>query len=342
MLGALAARLWDEGDVSRLVTRITQGCSTRTVSLELFTTSPTLTREVASGGRGDFPLNPIEAYRRATTSRAGLCFEAYSGGREAARNPGVARRYGRRTPNKMRDLEQEADFEALRALHGRLPGAIEPWRSDEGELYLIDDQELRRQLIGDLASSHHWDLEIVVSRFATPRPPALRSRVGGGFPQGPESCGRRPHGQQAHRRFYRVLQMNSLSRAHWRARETHGQDAASDCVHIAAWWVAFDLIDSELVLKSSPGGPRHTFARRSRGRIGVASKSSSSTSKLRIGNLRIRLYMCRTLPQPTWAVSSFMGRMLIASMLPCALIQNAADVGVRRPCREFAGRIFVR
>ena len=140
--------------------------------------------EVASTVAGsDFPLNPIEAYvfgAAILLHDAGLCFEAYSGGKEALRETLEWRdAYGRlsRTPNEMRDLDQEADLEALRALHAsqatRL--AIEPWRSDEGELYLIEDRELRENyghLIGDLASSHHWDLDVVVGRLSILRPPA--------------------------------------------------------------------------------------------------------------------------------------------------------------------------
>ena len=39
----------------------------------------------------------------------------------------------------------------------------------------IDDHDLREsygELIGDIASSHHWDLEMVESRFKIPRPAA--------------------------------------------------------------------------------------------------------------------------------------------------------------------------
>ena len=140
--------------------------------------------EVADTVAGsDFPLNPIEAYvfgAAVLLHDTGLCFEVYSGGRDALRETLEWRdAYGRlsRTPSDTENLEKEADFEALRALHASKAArlAIKPWRGDEEELYLIDDRELREnygQLIGDLASSHHWNLEMVVSRFATSRPPA--------------------------------------------------------------------------------------------------------------------------------------------------------------------------
>ena len=167
--------------------------------------------EVADTVAGsDFPLNPIEAYvfgAAVLLHDTGLCFEVYSGGRDALRETLEWRdAYGRlsRTPSDTENLEKEADFEALRALHASKAArlAIKPWRGDEEELYLIDDRELREnygQLIGDLASSHHWNLEMVVSRFATLATTGcvFRCRLGGGFPQGrlhAKGCGRGPHG----------------------------------------------------------------------------------------------------------------------------------------------------
>ena len=53
--------------------------------------------------------------------------------------------------------------------------ATRAWQpSDADPLYIIDDADLRTHygpLIGQIASSHHWDIEDVASQFAVSRPP---------------------------------------------------------------------------------------------------------------------------------------------------------------------------
>ena len=336
----------------------------------------------------DFPLNPIEAYifgAAVLLHDAGLCFEAYSGGRTALRETLEWRdAYGRlsRTPSDIGNLEHEADFEALRALHASQAArlAIEPWRDDQRDLYVIDDRELREnygQLIGDLASSHHWNLEMVASRFATLRPPAAFFDAEWLVDSLKVACMLRVadaghmDGTRAPSFLLRVLQMNSLSRAHWRAQNRLGRltvrrDDPTQLViastspfpraESAAWWVAFDLIDTfdtELrrcndVLEASPGGPRPTFARK-----GVTGS----------GQVKELVQYVETAGwEPTDStvhvsdvaalVTNLGGEQLYgkdADRLYIALrelIQNAADaIGVRRSLSgsgEFTGRIFVR
>ena len=345
--------------------------------------------EVASTVAGsDFPLNPIEAYvfgAAVLLHDAGLCFEAYSGGQQALRETLEWRdAYGRlsRTANEMGNVEQEADFEALRAVHGSQAArlAINPWTSDRGEIYLIDDRELREnygRLIGHLASSHHWNLEMLVSRFANPRPPPPFFDSHWVVDSLKIACMLRvaDAGHMDSRRapsfLLRVLQMNSLSRAHWSAQNHLGRLTASreDPTQLviastspfrrsesSAWWVAFDLInafDTELrrcndVLKTSPGGPRPSFARR-----GVAGS----------GQVRELVQHVETEDwEPTDStvhvsdvaalVTNLGGEQLYgkdADRLYVALrelVQNAADaIGVRRSLPgsdEFTGRILVR
>ena len=345
--------------------------------------------EVATTVAGnDFPLNPVEAYvfgAAVLLHDAGLCFEAYSGGRDALRETLEWRdAYGRlsRAPNEVDNLEQEADFETLRALHASQAArlAIEPWRNNGGELYVIDDRELREtygRLIGDLASSHHWNLEVVVSRFATPRPPAPFFTSDWEVDSLKVACMLRvaDAGHMDSRRapsfLLRVLQMNSLSRAHWSAQNHLGKLTVSreDPTQLviastspfrrsesSAWWVAFDLVnafDMELrrcndVLKASPREPRRTFARR-----GVAGS----------GNVKELVQYVETEEwEPTDStvhvsdvaalVTNLGGEQLYGADADCLyialreLIQNAADaVAVRRSLpsgREFAGYILVR
>ena len=250
----------------------------------------------------DFPLNPLEAYvfgASVLLHDAALCFEAYSGDRDALRAKLEWRdAHGRlsRMAGDVGNLEQEADFEALRVLHASQAArlAIEPMCSQEGDIHLIDDRELRENygsLIGDLASSHHWDLQRVVSQFATPWPSAAILDADWTVNSLKVACMLRVadaghiDGARAPSFLLRVLQMNSLSRAHWRAQNRIGRltvrpgeptqlmvasTSPFPRAEAAAWWVAFDLVemfDRELrqcndVLAASPTGPRSRFARR--------------------------------------------------------------------------------
>ena len=403
-----SSELWQRGfcnegtnkNVSRLVTslRLIRG-NVEDLTSRIAVSLPELTIhdishldalwEVADSVAGsDFPLNPIEAYvfgAAVLLHDAGLCFEAYSGGRDALHETLEWRdAYGRlsRTPGDMRNLEQEADFEALRALHASQASrlAVEPWKDDEGELYLIDDRTLREnygELIGDLASSHHWNLEMVVSRFVTPRPAAAFFEADWTVDSLKIACMLRVadaghmDGTRAPSFLLRVLQMNSLSRAHWRAQNRIGRltvnpDDPTQLViastspfprsESAAWWVAFDLIDTfdtELrrcneVLKASPGGPRSTFARKSVAGSGQVKELVQyvETADWEPTDSTVHVSDVAAL------VTNLGGEQLYgkdADRLYVALrelIQNAADaIGVRRSLPgngEFTGCIFVR
>ena len=132
----------------------------------------------------EFPINPLEAYifgAAVLLHDAGLCFEAYSGGQDAVRSTLQWRdAYGRLSSksSQMTNPEREADYEALRTLHASQASllATKPWpTTNMQELYLIDDSEIREnygRLVGEIASSHHWNLELAVQRFSTRRPPA--------------------------------------------------------------------------------------------------------------------------------------------------------------------------
>ena len=388
------------GNVSRLVTSL-RGIrrNVEMLSSRIAVSLPELTLhdishldalwEVGSTVAGnDFPLNPIEAYvfgAAVLLHDAGLCFEAYAGGRDALRETLEWRdAYARlaRTPSEVANLEQEADFEALRALHASQSArlAVESWSGDEEELYLIDDRELREnygKLIGDLASSHHWNLEMVVSRFATPRPPA--SFLDSAWVVDPLkiACLLRVadaghmDGTRAPSFLLRVLQMNSLSRTHWNAQNHLGKlivspDDPTKLViastspfrrsESAAWWVAFDLIntfDTELrrcndVLEASPGRSCSPFVRRSVAGAGQVNELVRyvETADWKPTDSTVHVSDVAAL------VTNLGGEQLYgkdADRIYVALrelIQNAADaIGIRRSLpgsSEFAGCIFVR
>ena len=251
----------------------------------------------------DYPLNALEAYvfgAAVLLHDAGLCFEAYSGGRDSVRRSqqwNDAHSRLRRAGYLDEELELETDFQTLRALHAAQAVRLgtQAWESEEGEFYLIDDRELRENygsLIGSIASSHHWDLDEVVNRFSTPRPASAFFDNNWPVDSLKIACMLRVadaghiDGARAPSFLTRILQMNSLSRVHWVAqsrlgrltiRPDHpeqvmvGSTSPFPSSEAAAWWVAYDLVDNfdrELrrcneLLATSAVQSRRAFAKRS-------------------------------------------------------------------------------
>ena len=246
----------------------------------------------------DFSLNPLEGYLFGTAvlfHDAALCFEAYSGGQSAVRQTVQWKdAHNRRAANQNPIDFDAVDFEALRNLHALRAASlpVEPWDDTaEGPLYIIDDTDLRTQygpLIGEIASSHHWNIDDVAERFSIHRPPAallpqewtvdplviaclLRTADAGHMDS-----------SRAPTFLSRILEMNSVSRAHWTAQNHLGQltvkpDDPSQVVvastapfgkgEDAGWWVAYDLVeqlDKELKqcysVLSARTRPRRLFA----------------------------------------------------------------------------------
>ena len=133
----------------------------------------------------EFAFNPLEAYIfgcAVLLHGAGLCFEAYRGGQTAVRETvswkDAYARLSYATSRTPGNLLQEADFEALRNLHAKQARTIatEAWECPEAApVFVIANPDLREdygELIGELASSHHWRIESVVDRFSVRRPAA--------------------------------------------------------------------------------------------------------------------------------------------------------------------------
>ena len=129
----------------------------------------------------DFALNPLEGYLFGSAvllHDAAFCFEAYSGGQKAVRETVQWKdAYNRRKTNRGEVNIDTVDFEALRSLHakGAASLATKLWDVEKDPRYIIDDADLRTQygpLIGEIASSHHWNIDHVAERFSVPRPPA--------------------------------------------------------------------------------------------------------------------------------------------------------------------------
>ena len=262
----------------------------------------------------DFPLNPLEAYVfgcAVLLHDAGLCFEAFSGGQAAIRETVRWRDARRRLASSVlvEDVDREADFEALRALHANQAErlAVSAWEDEDGStVYMISDPELREHygpLIGQIAASHHWDIEDVSRRFAEPRPPAPFLAPDWSVDALKVACLLRVadaghlDGRRAPTFLIKILQMNSLSRDHWVAQNHLGrlmvspQDPALLVVsstspftrdEAPAWWVAFDaivLLDKEIkgcndLLTSAAGYRRPCFARNRVAGAGRASETA--------------------------------------------------------------------
>ena len=252
----------------------------------------------------EFAFNPLEAYIfgcAVLLHDAALCFEAYRGGQAAVRETvcwkDAHARLSNTTSSIPGNLLEEADFEALRNLHATQARTIatEAWECPDSEpVFLIDNPDLRQdygELIGAIASSHHWRIETVVDRFSVRRPAAAHLDTAWEIDALKIACLLRVadaghiDAARAPSFLFRLLQMNAVSRAHWVAQNRLGRlhvkfDDQSQLViastkpfssaESAAWWVAFDAIalfdkelkDSNEALVRADHGPRTPFARR--------------------------------------------------------------------------------
>ena len=185
----------------------------------------------------DLALNPLEGYLFGTAvllHDAALCFEAYSGGQQGVRNTLQWRDAYARLRSSQDKVDVDAvDFEALRSLHAARAASLatEPWESDDDPLYIIDDPDLRSQygpLIGEIASSHHWNIDHVAERFSTPRPPAAFLPQNWTADPLLVACLLRVadaghmDSSRAPTFLLKILEMNSISRAHWVAQNHLG------------------------------------------------------------------------------------------------------------------------
>ena len=244
----------------------------------------------------DFAFNPLEGYLFGSAvllHDAALCFEAYSGGQPAVRETVQWKdAYNRRKTNQGVNIDA-VDFEALRSLHakGAASLATKLWDAEKNPQYIIDDADLRTQygpLIGEIASSHHWNIDQVAERFSVRRPPAEFLPQGWTADPLKVACLLRAadaghmDSSRAPTFLLKILEMNSISKAHWVAQNHLGQltvkhDDSKQLVvastapfrqdEAPGWWVAFDLVaqlDKELkqcnAVLASATTPKQSFA----------------------------------------------------------------------------------
>lgn len=119
----------------------------------------------------NYPINPLEGFILGSAiliHDSALCFEAYENGK-----------IGLRETLQWKDAyaesqdENAADFIALRELHAKQAENLlhKSWADPDGKstLYLLENQTLRKhfgKLIGQIASSHHWDIESLTQNLS--------------------------------------------------------------------------------------------------------------------------------------------------------------------------------
>lgn len=227
----------------------------------------------------DYPINPLEGYILGCSfliHDAVLSYKAF-GGKEALRDRIEWKDSYEDIKDTQYDNEegkQKIDFKVIRQLHAKNCGEILSQRfegMDGNSHYLLSDDEMREhygQLIGDIASSHHWETDKLnelpsqvnaLSSFPqdwiiNPRKLACILRCADAAAI---DSGRAPD------YMFRLLQLNGVSRDHWVAQNRLGLalDAndksklvitsthAFEEKDYAAWNVAYDavkVIDEEL------------------------------------------------------------------------------------------------
>ena len=128
----------------------------------------------------DFELTPLEGFVLGSAfllHDSALCFEAFENGKAGLRGTtqwkDAFADISETNPTcQIEEVEHQADFIALRNLHAfQAENLLNiKWKdsSTGNEIYLLENQELRShlgRLIGQIASSHHWDIETVISTF---------------------------------------------------------------------------------------------------------------------------------------------------------------------------------
>jgi len=236
--------------------------------------------KIASLITGDnYPINPLEGYILGCSfliHDAVLSYKAF-GGKEALRDRIEWKDCYediRDTQYDIEDWKQKIDFKVIRQLHANNCGEIlfrQFVGMDGNSHYLLSDDEMREhygQLIGDIASSHHWETERLselssqVNALASfpadwtihPRKLACILRCADAAAI---DSGRAPD------YLFRLLHLNDVSRDHWVSQNRLGlalddEDKSKLVItsthafeekDYAAWNVAYDavkVIDEEL------------------------------------------------------------------------------------------------
>ena len=220
----------------------------------------------------NYPINPLEGFILGCSflvHDSVLSYKAF-GGKDALRNTIAWKDYYQDIIGTDYDTEEgmrRIDFKVIRQLHAKNCGGILSRQfatMDGNTIYLLADDEMRRQygqLIGEIASSHHWEIEQLRS---------LSTQVNGLaiFPVEWTICPRKLacilrcadaaaiDSGRAPDYLFRILRLNGVSRDHWVAQNRLGialdvNDSSQlvftsthdfDEKEFSAWNVAYDAI----------------------------------------------------------------------------------------------------
>uniref|UniRef100_E6VPR5 ATP-binding region ATPase domain protein n=1 Tax=Rhodopseudomonas palustris (strain DX-1) TaxID=652103 RepID=E6VPR5_RHOPX len=234
-----------------------------------------------------YPCNPMEVFvlgGAIALHDAALCYEAYSGGKDEVRATTQWRdSFAAETqtnPNRpIAEIEESADFTAIRLLHAEQARTLleREWKDPDTQQsrYLLDDIGLRKQdgsLIGQIAGSHHWDIDDLTEKLPS------QIYAPGDWPQNWRvdpikiacilRCADAAHvdNRRAPDFLYALIKRSGVSRNHWKAQnwlaraDIDQSDPTGESIAITsirdfseldfkAWWVAYDaitLIDKEI------------------------------------------------------------------------------------------------
>lgn len=225
----------------------------------------------------EFNINPLEAFVLGGAiflHDAALTFEAYEGGKAAVRNTpqwkdAFAALQAKQPEIPKDELEKSADFDAIRHLHAAQAEKLVEysWKaSGHDQIYLLEDRELRRhlgRLMGQIAASHHWDIDKVASTFDQ------QTNAPSGFPRDwaiqplKIACILRCadainfDSKRSPDFVYALLKRNHVSESHWKAQNrippaTYDQNEPATLLFTCtidfpeedanAWYVAYDAL----------------------------------------------------------------------------------------------------
>ncbi len=224
-----------------------------------------------------FPINPLEAFVLGGTiflHDAALTFEAYQGGQSAVRatsewKDAFAVLEAQHTRISEEELQKSADFDAIRYLHASQAEKLveHSWQAkNQDPRYLLQDASLRQDLghlMGQIAASHHWDIDKVASGFNR------QENAPSGFPREwainpiKIACILRCadavnfDNRRAPDFLYALLKRNHVSESHWKAQNmippaTYDEADPTTLLFTStrgfteedanAWYVAYDAL----------------------------------------------------------------------------------------------------
>ncbi len=227
----------------------------------------------------NYPMNPLEGFilgGAILLHDAAMSFEAFEGGldevrRSTAWKDALAEETFKSPSLPEDELNDKADFIALRQLHSQQAEVLasRSWKYPDKneEIFLIEDANLRNhfsKLIGQVASSHHWDIESILKLPQQVNPPPA-------FPSNWTAdivkiacilrCADAAHidSSRAPDFLYALIKRSGVSLQHWQAQNrlsrvsSDNSDISGESIvytstskfhsdESESWWVIYDTV----------------------------------------------------------------------------------------------------